>query len=212
MQIAAVTPPVPVSAPAAARARPDAAVATEQRGSDAQGPAGESGPPQGQRGPLDLSEAERALVQQLQQRDRAVRAHELAHVAAGGQYVTSPANYQYQVGPDGRRYAVGGEVSIDTSVPADPEEALAKAEVIERAALAPVDPSPQDYRVAARARQMAAEARRELAAEQLEERTAGEGSERFAADAPAAEERAPRVLPLETEQALAPRSSFSLRA
>ncbi len=62
------------------------------------------------------------------------------------------ASFEYQKGPDGKQYAVGGEVSIDTSeVPGDPEATIKKAETVQRAALAPANPSPQDRRVAAEA-------------------------------------------------------------
>lgn len=99
----------------------------------------------------------------LQSRDREVRAHEQAHLAVAGRYATSGANLDYQKGPDGKRYAVGGEVNIDTRpVPGDPRATALKAEVIRRAALAPGNPSAQDRRVAAEASQMAAEARLEL--------------------------------------------------
>lgn len=103
------------------------------------------------------------IVQELSARDREVRQHEMAHKAAGAG-ITGAVAYSYERGPDGRMYAVGGEVSIDTSaVPGDPEATLEKAEKIIRAALAPAEPSAQDYRVAAQARAMAAEARAELA-------------------------------------------------
>lgn len=167
------------------------------------------------RGPLELTEAEQAQVRELQQRDREVRAHELAHVAAGGPYVTRPATYQYQTGPDGRRYAVGGEVTIDTSVPSDPREALAKAQIIERAALAPVEPSQQDYRVAAKARQMAADARREIAAERLEQTNSGARADSVPADEETggSEGAAPvNRLPMATAQALESTSRISLFA
>ena len=99
----------------------------------------------------------------LQSRDREVRAHEQAHLAVAGRYATSGANLDFQKGPDGKRYAVGGEVAIDTRpVPGDPRSTVLKAEVIRRAALAPSNPSAQDRRVAAEASQMAAEARLEL--------------------------------------------------
>ncbi|MFP4682383.1 MAG: putative metalloprotease CJM1_0395 family protein [Ectothiorhodospira sp.] len=117
-------------------------------------------------GPERLTPAEERMVQALRQRDQVVRTHEQAHMAAGGGLVTGGATYSYQKGPDGQRYAVGGEVSIDTSRPADPEAAIRKARKIARAALAPAEPSGQDYRVAARARLMEAEARRELQAVQ----------------------------------------------
>lgn len=111
----------------------------------------------------DPQSTEQQLLRELSALDREVRQHELSHAAAGGQYAGAPT-FEYQRGPDGRLYAVGGEVSIDTSpVPNDPEATLEKAEVILRAALAVADPSPQDRAIAARAAAMAAEARAELA-------------------------------------------------
>ncbi|MBK1672421.1 hypothetical protein CKO35_03745 [Ectothiorhodospira shaposhnikovii] len=131
------------------------------------------------RGVTELTPEEERMLRELQQRDRDVRAHEQAHVAVGGRYVTSGASYDYQTGPDGRRYAVGGEVSIDTSRPADPEEAIQKARVIQAAAMAPADPSPQDYRVAAQARMMESQARGDARTQRQEEARAAaeEGAE-----------------------------------
>ncbi len=112
------------------------------------------------------SPEERQVLQQLQARDREVRAHELAHVAAGAGLVRSGAAFSYQRGPDGRFYAVGGEVGIDTSaVPGDPVATQRKAEQIQRAALAPAQPSGQDRAVAAQAARMAMEARLQQALE-----------------------------------------------
>lgn len=104
-----------------------------------------------------------AQIAELKGRDREVRAHEAAHAAVGGQYAGAPV-LQYQKGPDGRRYAVAGEVSIDTSaVPDNPQATIRKLETVRAAALAPADPSPQDRQVAARASIMIADARRQLA-------------------------------------------------
>lgn len=117
-----------------------------------------------------LSEEERREVEKLAQRDREVRAHELAHLAAAGSRATGGASFSYTVGPDGKRYATGGEVSIDTSpVAGDPEATLRAAELIRRAALAPAEPSAQDRQVAAEASMMAQEARVELANQRIEE-------------------------------------------
>ncbi|WP_343351150.1 putative metalloprotease CJM1_0395 family protein [Pseudomonas sediminis] len=102
-------------------------------------------------------------IDDLVQRDREVRTHEQAHAAVGGQYAGAPT-YSFKRGPDGQRYAVSGEVSIDTApVPNDPEATLRKMEIVLRAALAPIEPSPQDLRVAALAQAQAAQARVELA-------------------------------------------------
>ncbi len=104
-----------------------------------------------------------AEIQQLKARDRAVRAHELAHSSVGGRYAGAP-NFTYERGPDGVLYAIAGEVPIDVSViPGDPEATLDKMEIVRRAALAPVNPSAVDRAVAAQAIAQAARARAELA-------------------------------------------------
>jgi hypothetical protein len=89
----------------------------------------------------------------LQQRDTHVRAHEAAHMAAGGS-LTGGATYSYQTGPDGRSYAVGGEVPVRLASGRTPEETVANARQARRAALAPSDPSPADLAVAAAATQL----------------------------------------------------------
>ncbi|MCF6212179.1 MAG: hypothetical protein L3J88_13060 [Gammaproteobacteria bacterium] len=114
-----------------------------------------------------LTEEQRAQVQALKSRDREVRAHEAAHMAAAGGLARGGASYSYETGPDNRRYAVGGEVSINTSPGNSPEETLQKAETIRAAAQAPAKPSQQDLAIAASAGKMAAEARAELAAQQF---------------------------------------------
>ncbi|MEA3359278.1 MAG: putative metalloprotease CJM1_0395 family protein [Thermodesulfobacteriota bacterium] len=119
----------------------------------------------------ELNEAEKREVERLKKRDAEVRAHERAHIAAGGPYV-SGAQFEYQRGPDGHNYAVGGDVSIDTSsIKGDPEATIRKMQIVRRAALAPKDPSPQDRAVAARASQIEAKARMELSQIRLMENT-----------------------------------------
>lgn len=114
-------------------------------------------------------EQEQQEIRELAARDREVRSHEQAHAAVGGKYAGSPV-YEFVRGPDGISYAVGGEVSIDTSpIPGDPEATIAKAQQIRRAASAPAEPSPQDRRVAAEATLMEAEARSELQQERIRE-------------------------------------------
>jgi hypothetical protein len=116
--------------------------------------------------PGQLTEKEQALVQRLQARDAEVRAHEAAHAAAAAGLGGRPA-FSYQTGPDGRRYASGGEVGISMSAGSTPDETIARAEQIRAAALAPADPSPQYHAVAAAAAAMEAGARQE----QLQQRT-----------------------------------------
>ncbi|MBN2232747.1 MAG: SprA-related family protein [Deltaproteobacteria bacterium] len=110
--------------------------------------------------PLDSQEE--AVVLELRRTDRRVRQHEAAHVAAGGTYVRGGANFSTEVGPDGRAYAVAGEVSIDTSAESTPEATIRKMQTVQRAALAPADPSPQDRAVAAAAGARMAQAQMEL--------------------------------------------------
>lgn len=98
-----------------------------------------------------LSNEELRQVALLKKIDTQVRAHEMAHVAVAGPYAKGGASFQFQKGPDGKSYAVGGEVPIDTSPEATPEATIAKMRVVRAAALAPADPSPQDRKVAAAA-------------------------------------------------------------
>ena len=85
-------------------------------------------------------------------------------MAAAGDLALGGPSFEYQVGPDGRQYAVGGEVQIDTSpVEGNPEATLEKAQRIRQAALAPAHPSSQDQAVAAQADALAARAEQELA-------------------------------------------------
>lgn len=120
--------------------------------------------------------AEARQIAELRRVDQRVRAHEFAHLSAGSGVVAGGARYQYTVGPDGRRYAVAGEVPIDGSPGRTPEETLIKAQTIRRAALAPVDPSTTDRRVAAQAAAMEAEARAEIRALAREEAASESGA------------------------------------
>jgi hypothetical protein len=123
----------------------------------------------------ELSPKEKRDVEQLKSIDISVRSHELAHISAGGQFVKGGARFQYQTGPDGNRYAVAGEVGIDSSpIPGDPKATAEKMEKIKTAALAPVDPSNQDRRVAGMASQIRAEALMELSLLQVKNRLASD--------------------------------------
>ncbi len=125
--------------------------------------------PNGQQ--LDEQEVEK--VDELKSRDQEVRVHEQAHAAVGGQYAGSPS-YDYERGPDGKSYAVGGEVQIDVSpVQGDPQATIQKMQVVRRAALAPAQPSAADRSIAADAANKATQARAELAQQQVQ----GEGED-----------------------------------
>ena len=111
-----------------------------------------------------LDREQQLRVRELANRDREVRAHELAHSSVGGRYAGAP-QYTYEHGPDGRSYAVAGEVPIDVApVAGNPRATIEKAQRVQRAALAPVQPSAQDLAVAAQAAVLEQQARQELAA------------------------------------------------
>lgn len=105
-----------------------------------------------------LSPKEQAQVKAMAARDAEVRAHEQAHKAVGGA-LTGSISYSTEKGPDGKHYAVGGHVPIDLSPGSTPAETEQKAMRVIAAALAPADPSPADKSVAAKAAQMATDAR-----------------------------------------------------
>ena len=108
------------------------------------------------------TKAELTVINALETRDTEVTAHEQAHAAVGGQHAGSPT-YSYETGPDGNKYAVEGEVSISTSaIQGDPQATLEKARQVKAAALAPSEPSSQDIKVAAKADQLANQARNDL--------------------------------------------------
>lgn len=157
----------PIADPADTATFSDEALARTRGAPDEAEPAGavEANDPAGQK----LSEDEQAQVEKLRARDAEVRAHEAAHLAAGGSHVRGGATYAYQQGPDGKMYAIGGEVSIDVSpVPGNPQATIQKMQQVRAAALAPADPSGADRAVASRAAQYEAQAREELAAKNLE--------------------------------------------
>lgn len=105
----------------------------------------------------------------LELRDQEVRNHERAHASVGGSLTGAPS-YTYEIGPNGKQYAVEGEVSVDlTPIAGEPKETIAKMKQVQAAALAPADPSAQDIRVAASASGMILEAQAEMLAMQSSE-------------------------------------------
>ncbi|WP_206482988.1 putative metalloprotease CJM1_0395 family protein [Thalassotalea sp. G2M2-11] len=101
-------------------------------------------------------------IKELAARDREVRAHEQAHAATGG-VATGAPSFSFEVGPDGKKYAVEGEVSVDLSpVSGDPRATITKMQKVYNAALAPANPSIQDMRVANSAARIIAQAQGKL--------------------------------------------------
>ncbi len=166
--------PEPQSAPRQAEEREPSGGRDEGNGEESRPMDGNQRPSQSEKktGPeiQGLTPEQKAEVDKLRARDASVRNHEQAHVTAGGRYIIRRAQFDYERGPDGKLYAVGGDVQIDTSEErGDPEATIQKAQTVRRAALAPSDPSPQDQRVAANATQMEFEARMELVQQRSDE-------------------------------------------
>lgn len=136
----------------------------------------------------ERSETDQREIEELKARDREVRQHERSHVAAGGAYVRGTANYTYTTGPDGRRYATGGDVKIDLSEEQTPEATLRKMQTVKRAAVAVSEPSPQDRQVYAEAARLEREARQELAEQRREERAPADSGEEAPAAIPGPEQ------------------------
>ncbi len=163
----------------------------------------------------ELTEEEQKIVSEMKARDAEVRRHEEAHARTGGQYAGSPS-YQYEKGPDGRRYAVSGEVPIDVApVPGDPAATIRKMETVKRAALAPAEPSSQDRSVAAKADQEKMKARAEQLKERREETAAQNGTGKTEAGDPASPNAGPTEPATATTSSAGPQqpdSGFSIAA
>jgi len=140
--------------------------------------AGDKAPLAGQ--PKKLSTEDKQVVSRLSARDTEVRAHEAAHQAAASG-LGGAASFTYQTGPDGRSYAVGGEVPVSLRPGRTPEETIANAQTVRSAALAPADPSAQDLAVAAEATQMEAEARQQMVRDKADARPVGQPGQRAGA-------------------------------
>lgn len=109
-----------------------------------------------------LSQKEQKEVDELKRRDQEVRKHEQAHTSVGAPDA-GPAVFTYKQGPDGKRYVIDGEVSINVQkIEGDPNATIDKMEHVYRAALAPITPSNTDKRIAAEAQAIINAARKEI--------------------------------------------------
>ena len=110
----------------------------------------------------ELTQQEKQEVAKLKATDAEVKAHENAHKAAASGLRISAPSYEYETGPDGKKYAVAGDVNISYPNSSDPEENLKNAQQLKAAALAPAEPSSQDRKVAMKAEREIAKARQEI--------------------------------------------------
>ncbi len=116
-----------------------------------------------------LTKGEEMQISKLKARDAEVRAHEAAHLAVAGNLAAGGASYTYQQGPDGKMYAIGGEVPINLSQGSTPEETAANMRKVRAAALAPSNPSGQDLKIASTAAMLELKAQMEITQEKKEE-------------------------------------------
>lgn len=115
-----------------------------------------------------LTFEQKKQIAELKQRDLVVRSHERAHSAVGGAFTGAPS-YSFETGPDAKKYAVEGEVSVDLSaIDGNPRATIAKMQKVYAAALAPANPSIQDTKVASAAASIIAQAQSQLLAETAE--------------------------------------------
>lgn len=207
---APVTPVQSLDAPGDARTQSPAEQAQSPPDQEAESPRGRAGNEEPSASQRQREEQESRQIQNLAARDREVRSHEQAHAAVGGRYA-GPPSFTYTRGPDGQAYATSGEVSIDVSpIPNDPEATLRKMELVQRAALAPAEPSAQDLRVAAQAQALAAQARAELNQLQREQQAAERAERNEQRQKTEEEETAAKEKPEKTEQSLPPAPSLEL--
>lgn len=152
-------------APALSRtavAQPEAAATVEQEDRSSELPKASSTQEE-DTSQVQQQRQEQQQIQTLRAIDREVRAHEQAHASVGGRYAGSPV-YTFERGPDGVYYAIGGKVDIDTApIPNDPAATVEKMQIVQAAALAPMEPSPTDRRIASEAQRRELTAQFELA-------------------------------------------------
>lgn len=114
----------------------------------------------------ELTPQEEQELAKLKNTDAEVKRHENAHKAMAAGLQTSGPNYEYETGPDGKKYAVAGDVNISYQKSSDPEINLKNAQKLKAAALAPAEPSAQDRSVARKADMEIAKAKQEILEEQ----------------------------------------------
>ena len=91
----------------------------------------------------------------IKQRYDEIYAHELAHKQAAGSFGGAIV-----IEKDSNGIPIGGHVAIQMPVldKTNPDKTIKHSDIVIRAAMAPSDPSTQDYRVAAKARNIKSQA------------------------------------------------------
>lgn len=107
-------------------------------------------------------------IEELSEREQSIIKHELAHMLVGGGMAGSPS-FVYTLGPDGRKYVSGGNVSLRLPKGGSYDQLLRDLKRVKAAATAPMDPSPQDMNTAAMATAMELSIKKEYTVKQAKE-------------------------------------------
>jgi hypothetical protein len=81
--------------------------------------------------PTSLTANERSKLAQLRMKDAAVRSQQFSQIAVAGS-LASGTNTEFTSGPDGRLYATGGKIEVDTNPGSTPLESLSRASRLRR--------------------------------------------------------------------------------
>jgi hypothetical protein len=101
----------------------------------------------------ELTPQDEAVIRNLKRLERDLMTREMEQSQAGGG-VSGTARHLVETGPDGERYVTDGETSPSLVHGGTPEQQLARARAVRRAALAPSTPSTRDLAVASEARRL----------------------------------------------------------
>mgnify|MGYP002862147563 CR=1 FL=1 len=115
-----------------------------------------------------ISDEEQLALQKLKKRDQEVRTHEGQHMSNPELTAIGGPNYTYTIGPDGKPYITGGNVTVSTGAIKDPDDAIRKARAMQNASLSVGEPSTQDLAAAGAASAMEMDAVVEKASENKE--------------------------------------------
>ncbi|RYA23007.1 hypothetical protein CRU96_10280 [Malaciobacter halophilus] len=86
------------------------------------------------------------VLDKFENLDSKTRSHEQLHASLA--HTKGAISYNYQMGPDGKLYATGGHVRLDTSIPKDEAAAIAKLDKLQKASAAPDGLSSADASIA----------------------------------------------------------------
>ena len=108
-----------------------------------------------------LTASDEAVIRDLKKLERDLMGREMEQARVGGG-VTGRARHTVETGPDGARYVTDGDASPSIIRGGSPEQELARARAVRRAAMAPASPSSKDLAVANEAARLARAAELEI--------------------------------------------------